>query len=157
MSFTISGLPVDDFKPLFELDTETLAARGILRRVATAKPGFPCRIGLQDAEPGETVLLLNHEHQPADTPYRSSYAIYVSQAAVETWRGRDTIPSAMHGRPIALRAFSDDGLLLAAELATGDALEAAIERQLAVPGAAYLHAHNAAHGCFVARIDRVGT
>ena len=156
MSFTISGLQVEDFKPLFELDTETLAARGILRRVATAKPGFPCRIGLRDAEPGETVLLLNHEHQPADTPYRSSYAIYVSQAAVETWRGRDTIPSAMRGRPVALRAFSDEGLLLAAEVATGDALEAAIEWQLAVPGAAYLHAHNAAHGCFVARIDRVG-
>ena len=154
MSFTISGLPVEDFKPLFDLDAKALAARGILRRVATAKPGFPCRIGLRDAEPGETVLLLNHEHQPADTPYRSSYAIYVSEAAVETWRGRDTIPSAMRGRPIALRAFSDDGLLLAAEVATGDALVDAIERQLAVPGAAYLHAHNAAHGCLVARIDR---
>lgn len=77
MSFTISGLPVEDFRPLFALNTEALAAQGIVRRVATAKPGFPCRIGLRDAEPGETVLLLNHEHQPADTPYRSSYAIYV--------------------------------------------------------------------------------
>jgi len=154
MSFTISGLPVEDFRPLFALDTEALAARGILRRVATAKPGFPCRIGLRDAEPGETVLLLNHEHQPADTPYRSSYAIYVSEAATETWSGRDTIPSAMRGRPIALRAFSDDGLLVGAEVTMGDALEAAIARQLAVPDAAYLHAHNAAHGCFVARIDR---
>ena len=44
---------------------------------------------------------------------------------------------------------------MAAEVATGDALEDAIARQLALPGAAYLHAHNAAHGCFVARIDRV--
>lgn len=154
MSFTISGLPVEDFKPLFDLDADALAARGIIRRVATAKPGFPCRIGLRDAEPGETVLLLNHEHQPADTPYRSSYAIYVSQAAVETWSARDTIPSAMRGRPIALRAFSDAGLLVGAEVAMGEALEAAIARQLEVPDAAYLHAHNAAHGCFVARIDR---
>lgn len=156
MSFTISGLPVEDFKPLFDLDEDALAARGIIRRVATAKPGFPCRIGLRDAELGETVLLLNHEHQSADTPYRSSYAIYVSQAAVETWSERDTIPSAMRGRPISLRAFSHEGMLAGAEVAMGDALEAAIERQLAVPGAAYLHAHNAAHGCFVARIDRVG-
>lgn len=156
MSFTISGLPIQDFKPLFDLDEDALAVRGIIRRVATAKPGFPCRISLRDAEPGETVLLLNHEHQPAATPYRSSYAIYVSQAAVETWSERDTIPSAMRGRPIALRAFSDEGLLVAAKVATGDALEDAIERLLAVPGAAYLHAHNAAHGCFVARIDRVG-
>ncbi|WP_419252053.1 DUF1203 domain-containing protein [Caulobacter sp. ErkDOM-YI] len=154
MSFTISGLPVEDFRPLFTLDTEALAERGIIRRVATAKPGFPCRIGLRDAEPGETVLLLNHEHQPADTPYRSSYAIYVSEAAVETWSGRDTIPSAMRGRPIALRAFSGDGLLLSAEVAMGEGLEPAVERQLATPGAAYVHAHNAGHGCFVARIDR---
>lgn len=155
MSFSISGLPVEDFRPLFDLDTEALAARGILRRVASAKPGFPCRIGLRDAEPGETVLLLNHEHQPADTPYRSAYAIYVSQSATETCSGRDTIPSALRGRPIALRAFSADGLLLSAEVAMGDGLETAIERQLATAGAAYVHAHNAGHGCFVARIDPV--
>jgi len=156
MPFTISGLPIEDYSPLFALDTEALAGRGIIRRVATAKPGFPCRIGLRDAEPGETVLLLNHQHQPADTPYRSSYAIYVSEAAVETWSARDTIPSAMRGRPIALRAFSDEGHLVGAEVVVGDQLEIAIERQLALPGSAYVHAHNAAHGCFVARIDRVG-
>jgi len=154
MAFTITGLPVEDFQPLFALDDVALAARGILRRTATVKPGFPCRIGLRDAEPGETVLLLNYQHQPADTPYRSAYAIYVSQSASETWSGSDTIPSAMRGRPIALRAFSDDGLLLSAEVALGDGLETAIERQLATPGSAYVHAHNAGHGCFVARIDR---
>lgn len=41
-----------------------------------------------------------------------------------------------------------------AEVAPGDALEPVIERRLAVPGAAYLHAHNAAMGCYAARIDR---
>lgn len=156
MSFVISGLPVEDFKPLFALDDESLAARGVIKRTVTAKPGFPCRIALRDAEIGETVLLLSHQHQPADTPYRSAYAIYVSQSAAETWTGRDTIPPVMLSRMIALRAFSAEGMLLSAEVAMGPSLEAAIERQLAVPGAAYLHAHNAGHGCFVARIDRAG-
>ncbi len=154
MSFTISGLPVEDFRPLFTLDTEALAARGIIRRVATAKPGFPCRIGLRDAELGETVLLLNHQHQPADTPYRSSYAIYVSEAAVETWADRDTIPSAMRGRPIALRAFDDAGMMIDAEIVEGAEAQPLVERFLANPRAAYLHAHNARRGCYAARIDR---
>lgn len=154
MSFTISGLPVETFRPLFGLDEAALAARGIRRVTANARPGFPCRISLHDAEPGETVLLLNHEHHDADTPYRSSYAIYVSEAATETWRGRDVVPGSLRGRPISLRAFSAEGMLVGAEVTAGDALEAAIERRFEDSSAAYLHAHNAAHGCFVARIDR---
>ncbi len=154
MSFVISGLPAEDFKPLFVLDDEDLAARGVVRLTATATGRFPCRVGLRDAEAGQTVLLLNYQHQPADTPYRSNYAIYVDESAVEPWTGRDTLPPVFQNRPIALRAFSDEGMLLSAEVAMGEGLEPAIERQLATPGAAYLHAHNAAHGCFSARIDR---
>jgi hypothetical protein len=154
MSFTISGLPLERFAPLFALDDAALAARGVLRKVATHKPGFPCRISLTDAEPGQSVLLLNHQHQDADTPYRSAYAIYVNEAAAETWHGEGEVPGALRGRPISLRAFSAEGMLVGAEVASGDDLEAAIVRRFADPAAAYLHAHNAGHGCFVARIDR---
>lgn len=154
MSFTISGLPLDPFKPLFALNDEALAAQGVKRVVTSAKPGFPCRVSLHDAEPGQSVLLLNYEHQTADTPYRSSYAIYVNEAAGETWRGRNAVPGSLRGRPISLRAFSAEGMLVGAEVASGDALEEAITRRFADGTAAYLHAHNAAHGCFVARIDR---
>ena len=52
------------------------------------------------------------------------------------------------------RAFDDAGTMLEAEVAPGDALEPVIERPLAIPGVAYLHAHNAAMGCYAARIDR---
>ena len=58
------------------------------------------------------------------------------------------------GRPIAVRALAASGMLLGAERAEDDDVEAAISRQFANPAAAYLHAHNAAHGCFAARIDR---
>ena len=53
MGYVISGLPLQAFQPLFDLDDAALRARGIVRQVADAKPGFPCRITLQDAEPGE--------------------------------------------------------------------------------------------------------
>ena len=49
MSFVISGLPVDEFKPLFGLSDVALAERGVVRVRVDAKPGFPCRVTLEDA------------------------------------------------------------------------------------------------------------
>ena len=49
MNFQISALGYEQFAPLFGLPDEALAARFAIRRVATAKPGFPCRVSLADA------------------------------------------------------------------------------------------------------------
>ena len=107
------------------------------------------------ARPGETVLLLNHEHQSADTPYSARHAIYVSEQARETRRAVDVVPGALRVRKaISLRAFDEAGMMLEAEVAPGDGLEPVIERLLALPGVTYLHAHNAAMGCYAAHIDR---
>jgi hypothetical protein len=35
-------------------------------------------------EPGESVLLVNYEHQPAHSPFRSRHAIFVREGAEET-------------------------------------------------------------------------
>ena len=155
MSFKITGLPVDEFRPLFGLGEAELAARGVIRHTATTPVGFPCRITLRDAEVGQTLLLLNYEHQSADTPYRSSHAIFVSEAAQETAVAVDSLPQCLAVRPqISLRAFDAAGMMTAAELSPGADLAAVIERLLADPQVAYLHAHNAGRGCFAARIDR---
>ena len=74
MDFRITGLSAEPFRHLFGLDDDQLAAHGARRMIADKKPGFPDRIELRDAEPGESVLLLNYTHQPADTPFRSSHA-----------------------------------------------------------------------------------
>lgn len=155
MSFAITGLPVDEFRPLFGLSDTDLAARGIIRQTATAPVGYPCRITLQDAKAGETLLLLNYEHQPADSPYRSRHAIFVNESAKETCRAVDEIPGCLAVRPyIALRAYDEAGMMTAAEISPGADLAPLIERMLADPQVAYLHAHNAGRGCFAARIDR---
>ncbi len=155
MSFTITGLPVDEFRSLFGLSEAELAARGVSRCTATTPIGFPCRIALRDAEVGQTLLLLNYEHQPADTPYRSRHAIFVNEGATAAARLVDEIPQCLAVRPtIALRAYDDRHMMTAAELVPGPELAPAIERQLADPQASYLHAHNAGRGCFAARIDR---
>ena len=154
MSFRIRALPRAPFEPLFALDEAALIARGARRVVADAAPGFPCRVSVEDAEPGETVLLLNYTHQPADTPFRASHAIFVREKELETFTAVDEIPAAMRARTMSLRAFDDAGMMIAAEVAPGQELEAAIERLFAAPGAAYIHAHYAGMGCYAARIDR---
>src|SRR6185369_17595515 len=111
MSYVVTGLPLEEFRPLFGLADAALAARGVQRRVVDSPVGFPCRVTLEDARVGETVLLMNYEHQPADTPYRSSHAIYVREGDHPTRRDVDAIPPALAVRPyISLRAFTDDGM-----------------------------------------------
>lgn len=152
MSFRITGLSSATFRPLFGLSDEALARRGARRCVATTRPGFPERVGLRDAEPGETLLLVNFVHHDADTPYRASHAIYVPERDCETFDAVDDIPEALRLRPISLRAFDPAGDMLDAELAEGAGLEAAIGRLLTQPGVAFLHAHFARPGCYAARI-----
>lgn len=155
MSFVIRGLPVEEFKPLFGLPEDELSAHGIIRKRADKKPGFPCRITLEDAEPGETLLLLNYESHKAATPYRSSYAIYVRESALEPSTFADELPPVMRARPIALRIFNADGMLIGADLGRdGAETKAKIEAIFADREAAYIHAHNAMHGCFAAEIRR---
>ncbi|WP_374470140.1 DUF1203 domain-containing protein [Phenylobacterium sp.] len=155
MSYVVSGLPLEEFRPLFGLSDADLAERGVLRCTADAPVGFPCRVSLADARPGETLLLLNYEHQAADTPYRSRHAIFVGEAATETARYVDALPPVLTVRPmISLRAFDAAGMMVDAALAPGAELEPAVERLLARPDTAYLHAHNAGRGCYAARIDR---
>ena len=154
MSFQISGLKVAEFAALRELSDAELAARGARRVTADHYPGFPCRVSLVDAQPGERLLLVNYEHQPADGPYRSRYAIYVRENATDAVLAVNEIPPVLRIRLLSLRAFSTAGELLDADVTAGDALPGTIERMLADPGVAYLHAHNAKPGCYAARIER---
>lgn len=154
MPFRITGLSPEPFRPLYGLSDADLAAHGATRQVADAMPGFPDRIEVRDADPGETLLLVNYVHQPAVTAYRSAHAIFVREGAEERYDAIDTVPEALQVRPISLRGFDDDGLMAAAALVDGSDLGEAIARLLGDPAVAHLHAHYAARGCYAARIDR---
>jgi uncharacterized protein DUF1203 len=155
MPFRITGLSPDAFRPLFGLSDPELAAKGARRYIADSKPGFPDRVEMRDAEPGESLLLLNYTHQPADTPYRASHAIFVIEGAKERYDQIDTVPAVMRSRTLSLRGFNKDNFLVAADLAEGVSLESAIDRFFADSNVAYIHAHYAKPGCYAARIDRL--
>jgi hypothetical protein len=53
-----------------------------------------------------------------------------------------------------LRGFDAAGMLRGARLADPGEADAGIRALFAQAEIAYIHAHNAAYGCFAARIDR---
>jgi hypothetical protein len=154
MRFQISGLPVAEFQPLFALGDAELAARCIVRRVADARPGFPCRVSLRDAEVGERVLLLNYEHLPVASPYRSRHAIFVRENAREVRLELNQVPEVLRIRLLSVRAFDAEGMLRSADVVQGQELERAIESMFGESAVGYLHVHYAKPGCFAARVDR---
>ena len=154
MSFRITGLSPEPFQHLYGLSQEELARHGVKRYVADEKPGFPDRIEMKDAEPGQTMLLINHVCQPADTPYHARHAIFVREEARQTYDRIGEIPEVMRCRLLSLRAFDEVGMMLDADVLDGANIEDAIERFFANPDVAYIHVHNAKRGCYSGRIDR---
>lgn len=154
MTYRISGLPMAAFAPLFSLSDEALAARNAVRVRASSSRGYPCRVSLVDADEGDELILLNHVTHDVATPFRTAYAIYVRATAEEAQAYVDETPPVFAGRPLSLRGFDANGMLQDAKLAAPDEADGAIRALFARDDIAYIHAHNAAHGCFAARIDR---
>ena len=154
MSFRITGLDPALFRHLYGLADDDLAALGVRRLIADSSSGFPDRVEVRDVDQGQSVLLLNHTHQPAATPYRASHAIFVREGAERRFDAVDQIPEALLTRPISLRAFDEAGDMVDADLAAGEALAPLIARFLANSSVGYLHAHFARRGCYAAHIAR---
>jgi hypothetical protein len=154
MTYRIEGLEPARFAHLVGLSDAELAARGVVRMTADAPTGFPCRISLDDAAPGDTLLLLNHVSHDGDGPYRASHAIFVGEQSAEAACFGDAIPPALDRRILSLRAFDKAGMMSDAALAQPGEADAAIRRLLADPAVDHVDAHNALRGCFAARIER---
>jgi Protein of unknown function (DUF1203) len=154
MSFRITGLPAEDFAPLFDLSDAELAARGAVRRIAEDRtPGTPCRISLTDAQAGEELVLVNYEHHRVSSPYRMRFAVFVRRGE-DRYDAVDRVPEQLRLRILAVRSFDKDAMMIDRELVDGRELEGAIARLFVDPRAAYLHVHFAAPGCYAARVDR---
>ncbi|MEQ1831454.1 MAG: DUF1203 domain-containing protein [Candidatus Eisenbacteria bacterium] len=153
-SFRIIGLPLAPFAPLFALTDSELATRGMRRVVADSNPGYPCRVSLADAEPGETLILLSHVHHDVAGPYRASGPVYVREAAAERTLAAGEVPDVVATRLLSIRAYDDSDMLLAATVAEGREFATVVCGMFAEPDVAYVHAHNAKPGCFSCRIER---
>jgi hypothetical protein len=153
MSFRVSGLDPAQFAALFGMDRAELRARNVHRERVTAKPGAPCRITLDDAEVGEDVLLFSFEHQPAHSPYRQAGPIFIRRST-ERFVGVDVIPPALARRPLSLRGFDADHMMIEADLVDGPEAAALVEQFFTNPNVQYIQAHYARRGCYAALFER---
>ena len=154
MTYSITGLDPAPFASMFDRSHDDLVPLRARRLTANASTGYPCRVSLRDADEGEEVLLVHHVSHDVETPYRNAFAIYVRRNARKPAVYVDECPPVFAGRPIALRGYDATGMLAAARLATAGEADPFIRELLRDPAIAYIDAHNAAYGCFSARIER---
>jgi hypothetical protein len=152
MHYRITGLDPQPYRPLFALSDAELEKRGMKRMTVTDKPSFPCRISLVDRDIGEQVILLNHVSHDVANPYRSSHAIFVADEAQAEYI--DAVPPVFGPRVLSLRGFDGQGMMADALITPPGEAEAGIRALFENRAIAYIHAHNAARGCFSARIER---
>lgn len=154
-SFQIVGLDYEPFRAMFSMSAAQLRAIRASRQVASANPGFPCRVSLQDAQVGEDLILLPYEHHAVDSPYRSSGPIFVRRDAREASLAPGELPGCLPGRLLSLRAYDAGHLMVAATVCAGRAVADEIGRHFAQSAVAYIHLHNAKPGCFSCAVHRV--
>ncbi len=153
-AFQMVALPIEEFESLLLLSDEVLQACGAKRMVADKNPGFPCRVSLVNAEPGETVLLLPFTHHDVASPYRASGPIFVRADAQMAKPAINEIPEMFRSRLLSIRAYDGDAMMVGSEVIEGHELEEHISRFFDDLSVKYLHLHSARPGCFNCRVER---
>nr|WP_321527074.1 DUF1203 domain-containing protein [uncultured Cohaesibacter sp.] len=155
MTYRVKGLDPQQFQQYYGLSDLELCELGIVRYTVDTCPGFPDRIAMREIEMGEKALLLNFEHLPVASPYRSRHAIFVQEGAEVAYDEIGHLPEVMKNRLLALRGFDSKGFILDADIAEGQQVEPLIKRLFENKAVAYIHAHNARRGCYAGLIERV--
>jgi hypothetical protein len=110
-------------------------------------------VTLENAEPGEKLLLLNYEHLAVDSPYRSSHAIFVKDGAVSKTCQPGQIPEIVQTYLLSIRAFDAKNMMVDADVCEGDQIEQRLVKLMANDEVEYLHVHTARRGCFLAAVS----
>jgi len=148
MTFQLRGIDPPPYEALFALDDHGLRRLGAKRCTADSDSGYPCRASLEDAKPGDELLLLSYEHQPADSPYRASGPIFVRRGSMRAMPAPGVVPPYVSRRLMSLRAYDAGHMMIGAEVCEGEEVATELERLFADPAVAYVHLHNARRGCF---------
>lgn len=147
------------FVPIDRATFEPMLAGGDLPATARwldvdAKPGYPCRVSLEDADVGEKVLAIDFEHHAVESPYRARGPIFIRANAETCAPATNEIPEMFRQRQQSVRGYDENAMMIAAEVAAGDALEETIRRVFENPAVRYVHLHNAGPGCFNCVVER---
>ena len=154
-NFQIKSLQDQEFAHFFELTNHELDKLGIVRSTVDKKPGYPCRVSLEDAEVGEEVLLLTYQHHKTVSPYQSSGPIFVRKNAVRAMLGINVVPKMLEHRLLSIRGYNDSGIMKEASVSEGHDLKDILIKIFHNQEINYVHIHNAKAGCYNCVAERV--
>src|SRR4030095_15735861 len=123
--------------------------------VASENDTGPCRSCLPVVVTGDGRLLFSDAPNPHDHPYNEIGPIYIHAAECQPYINNEVFPPELRTRrPLTLRCYDDDGMMVDGELVGDRPVEEVIDMLFERPEVKYLHARTASVGCFIARIER---
>ncbi|WP_051062676.1 DUF1203 domain-containing protein [Ilumatobacter nonamiensis] len=131
-----------------------LRSGGGERFIADAKPGYPCRQCLCDAEIGETLILVAHDPFSIDSPYRSRSPIFLHEQPCSPPSDVRVLPDQLTGRQLSVRAFDRDAMMIDAAVIDGTDLDDQLRQFFDDEATAEIHVHNATRGCWATLVKR---
>lgn len=150
----ITALDHNLFTKYFDMSKAELESIGAYLFVADKNPCYPCRVSLQDAEVGETVLAIPYEHHPVRSPYRSTGPIFIRKGVKTAKLGVNEIPKMLRHRLLSIRGYNSASLMVEGDAAAGEELESVLEKQFENTDVKYIHIHNAGPGCFNCEVKK---
>lgn len=142
------------FVPISEADAEVLRRQGGPVYVADAKPSYPCRRCLQDAEIGEELILVSHDPFAVNSPYRCASPIFLHRNDCSPPVSVDEVPEQLTCRQLSVRSFDQAGMMIDAAFIDGPDLDQTADRLFGDPASVQLHVHNVPRGCWATTLVR---
>jgi hypothetical protein len=130
----------------------------LIEQVATGRG--PCRISLQPFEPGEDVrLLFSYSPFGIQNAFNQPGPIFIHKKEVETYKDIHQFPPAIKADtknfPLTLIGYDKLQQMVFTQLVADADIDLLIPQIFdAKPGVLFLHARNAAAGCFICKIER---
>ena len=125
--------------------------------VVDAAIGYPCRVTLAWASPGDRIMLFRHRPFGAVSPYAEEGPVFARLGAQPAALKAGEIPAYLGVIPhIAVRGYDLTVSIAHAEIVAGSACADAVARAFDNDAVRFVHVRAGAHGCFQFRIDRVG-
>jgi hypothetical protein len=153
-NFKIAAID-NNFNQLFNLSDEVLEEMSILKMIVDEKPGYPCRVTLEDAEIGEEVLLLSFEYHETQSPYKASGPIFIRKNSEKVSLKENEIPEMLFQRQQTLRMYDNNGIMIDAKSPKSINIRKEIELGFSNINVSYIQIHNTNPGCYNCQVNRV--
>ncbi|MGB5553918.1 MAG: DUF1203 domain-containing protein [Flavobacteriaceae bacterium] len=154
MNFQILALDDQIFDTFFNLNDNELEKLGGKRMIVDEKPGYPCRVSLEDAEIGEEVILLPYEFHKTKSPYQAKGPIFIRKGVKTTELEKNEIPIMLNHRLLSFRGYNKNGFMKTAITEKGDKTKDVIEKIFEIDEIEYIQIHNSSPGCYNCEVRR---